>query len=119
MVKPVEDASASRGPAGRPTERASAATAAPLVPYVPPVAAPIGPPAAASPVPSVLPPQVVRSEAMETIARQADEKVRQGMELADRGACFAARAEFHRRTRLLAQGLDSTSSLTSTGSAPR
>ncbi len=109
VVKPVEDASASRGPAGRQTERASAATAAPLVPYVPPVAAPIGPPAAASPVPSVLPPQVVRSEAMETIARQADEKVRQGMELADRGACFAARAEFIAALRLLAQGLDNDS----------
>jgi tetratricopeptide (TPR) repeat protein len=55
------------------------------------------------PVPSRQP---VRSEAMEMIARQADEKVREGMDLADRGAYFAARADFIAALRLLAQGLD-------------
>jgi tetratricopeptide (TPR) repeat protein len=43
---------------------------------------------------------------MEMIARQADEKIREGIELADRGANFAARADFITALRLLAQGLD-------------
>jgi hypothetical protein len=47
-----------------------------------------------------------RSEAMEMIARQADEKTREGMDLADRGASFAARADFIAALRLVAQGLD-------------
>ena len=48
----------------------------------------------------------VRSEAMEKIARQADQKIRQGFELAGRGAYFSARSEFTAALRLVAQGLD-------------
>src|SRR5262249_48119149 len=72
---------------------------------LPPTAATAAP-AAASPaaVPTPAPP---RSEAMEMIARQADEKTREGMDLADRGATFAARADFIAALRLVAQGLDS------------
>jgi tetratricopeptide (TPR) repeat protein len=47
-----------------------------------------------------------RSEALEMIARQADETTREGMDLADRGASFAARADFIAALRLVAQGLD-------------
>ncbi len=43
---------------------------------------------------------------MEMIARQADEKTREGLDLADRGASFAARADFIAALRLVAQGLD-------------
>ena len=38
------------------------------------------------------------------IARQADEKVHAGMDLADRGACFAARADFIAALRLSGAG---------------
>jgi hypothetical protein len=55
--------------------------------------------------PAALPPPP-RSEAMEMIARQADEKTRDGLDLADRGATFAARADFIAALRLVAQGLD-------------
>jgi len=43
---------------------------------------------------------------MEKIAAQADQQVRHGFELANRGAYFAARAEFTAALRLIAQGLD-------------
>jgi hypothetical protein len=64
-----------------------------------------GPKAVTANLPAAAP-QPARSEAMEMIARQADEKVREGMELADRGASFAARADFIAALRILAQGLD-------------
>ncbi|MGD0517233.1 MAG: hypothetical protein ABSA26_06820 [Thermoguttaceae bacterium] len=48
----------------------------------------------------------VRSEQLESIARQADRQTRHGLELAGRGAYFAARSEFVAALRLLAQGLD-------------
>ncbi|MGD0383931.1 MAG: tetratricopeptide repeat protein [Thermoguttaceae bacterium] len=48
----------------------------------------------------------VRSEQMESIARQADRQTRHGFELAGRGAYFAARSEFIAALRLVAQGLD-------------
>ena len=63
------------------------------------------PPAAGS---LLMPPQppAVRSEQLEKTARQADRQVRRGFELANRGACYAARAEFVAALRLLAQALD-------------
>ncbi len=64
------------------------------------------PPELTRPQIATVPVQPLRSEAMEMIARQADEKVREGMDLADRGSCFAARADFIAALRLLAQGLD-------------
>ena len=48
----------------------------------------------------------MRSEAMEKIAVQSDQQIRHGFELANRGAYFAARAEFTAALRLIAQGLD-------------
>jgi tetratricopeptide (TPR) repeat protein len=48
----------------------------------------------------------VRSEQLESIARQADQQTRYGYELAGRGAYFAARSEFIAALRLVAQGLD-------------
>ncbi|MCE5267261.1 MAG: hypothetical protein LLG00_05190 [Planctomycetaceae bacterium] len=47
-----------------------------------------------------------RSEQMEQIAQQADRQTRHGLDLAGRGACFAARAEFIASLRLIAEGLD-------------
>lgn len=72
----------------------------------------IGPPRFTIPI--IAPPRMaslpqagpVRSEAMEKIARQADQKIRQGFELAGRGAYFSARSEFTAALRLVAQGLD-------------
>ena len=46
------------------------------------------------------------SERLASVARQADEQIRHGFELAGRGADFAARAEFIAALRLIAQGLD-------------
>ena len=46
------------------------------------------------------------------IARQADDKTREGMDLADRGASFAARADFIAALRLVAQGLDNDEAAT-------
>jgi tetratricopeptide (TPR) repeat protein len=43
---------------------------------------------------------------MEKIARQSDQQIRHGYELTNRGAYFAARAEFTAALRLIAQGLD-------------
>jgi tetratricopeptide (TPR) repeat protein len=48
----------------------------------------------------------VRSEQLESIARQADQQTRHGFELAGRGAYLAARSEFINALRLVAQGLD-------------
>ena len=47
-----------------------------------------------------------RSEQLESIARQADQEIRHGFELAGRGAYYAARAEFIAALRMVAQGLD-------------
>lgn len=47
-----------------------------------------------------------RSRQLELIARQADRQTRHGLELAGRGAFFAARAEFLGALRLIAGGLD-------------
>jgi tetratricopeptide (TPR) repeat protein len=47
-----------------------------------------------------------RSEQLELIARQADQRTRHGCELAGRGAMYAARAEFLAALRLLSDGLD-------------
>ena len=48
----------------------------------------------------------VRSEQLESIARQADRQTHHGLDLAGRGAYFAARSEFITALRLVAQGLD-------------
>ncbi len=47
-----------------------------------------------------------RSERMEQISRQADEQIRHGFELANRGAYYAARASFLAALRLVAEALD-------------
>jgi tetratricopeptide (TPR) repeat protein len=47
-----------------------------------------------------------RSENLELMAREADQHTRRGFELAGRGACFSARAEFIAALRILAQALD-------------
>ncbi len=47
-----------------------------------------------------------RSLQLEQVARQADQQTRHGLELAGRGAYFAARAEFLGALRLVAEGLD-------------
>jgi tetratricopeptide (TPR) repeat protein len=47
-----------------------------------------------------------RSEQLEKMARQADRQIRHGFDLANRGAYYAARAEFTAALRLIAQGLD-------------
>jgi hypothetical protein len=54
----------------------------------------------------------VRSQSMEKLAVQSDQQIRHGLELANRGAYFAARAEFIAALRLIAQGLDSDSNST-------
>ncbi len=51
-------------------------------------------------------PPVVRSEQLEKTAQQADQQIRRGFGLANRGACYAARAEFVAALRMLAQALD-------------
>ena len=51
-------------------------------------------------------PDKERSEQLEQVARQADEQTRHGLELAGRGAYFAARSEFIGALRLIAEGLD-------------
>ncbi len=50
--------------------------------------------------------EVPRSGSLELIAREADRHTQRGLELAGRGALFAARAEFLWALRVLAQGLD-------------
>ena len=62
---------------------------------------------APAPIPGRLPVTgPLRSETMEKIAVQSDRQIRHGFELANRGAYFAARAEFTAALRLIAQGLD-------------
>ncbi|MEN6451181.1 MAG: hypothetical protein ABFC96_11875 [Thermoguttaceae bacterium] len=61
--------------------------------------------ASASALPCVAP-DCDHSEQMEQVARQADRQTRHGLELAGRGAYFAARAEFFASLRLIAEGLD-------------
>jgi tetratricopeptide (TPR) repeat protein len=56
-----------------------------------------------------------RSEQLESIARQSDQLVRHGFDLAGRGAHFAARAEFIAALRLVAQGLDAEERTTEHG----
>ena len=65
---------------------------------------PLSQPAGSLLMPSQPPP--VRSEQLEKTAQQADRQVRRGFELANRGACYAARAEFVAALRMLAQALD-------------
>jgi len=48
-----------------------------------------------------------RSWTLELTARQADTHTQQGLELADRGACFSARCELLRALELVAETLDS------------
>jgi len=57
-------------------------------------------------------PPTQRSKQLEQIARQADRLTRHGFELAGRKAYFAARAEFIRSLRLVAQGLDAENQTT-------
>jgi tetratricopeptide (TPR) repeat protein len=57
------------------------------------------------PAPPLAPP-AARPEALENIARQADQQLYHGFELANRQAYFAARSEFIAALRLVAQGLD-------------
>ena len=63
------------------------------------------PASVASPLKTADPDQK-RSKQLELIARQADRQTRHGLELAGRGAFFAARAEFLGALRLIAGGLD-------------
>lgn len=64
----------------------------------------IAPPTAAPVL--VAEPVSERSEQIERIARQADAETRHGLELAGRGAYFAARSNFLAALRLIAEGLD-------------
>ena len=79
--------------------------AVPQLPKAPIGNVAVGSPAPVAPQFGTVAPRV-RSEAMEMIARQADDKIREGTNLAERGACFAARANFVAALRILAQGLD-------------
>jgi polysaccharide export outer membrane protein len=74
-------------------------------------AAPPGPPRPLSPAGAslLLPPEAAaaaRSQQLERTARQADQQVRHGFELANRRAYYAARAEFVAGLRMVAQALD-------------
>ncbi len=51
-------------------------------------------------------PPATRSEQLEKTARQADQQILHGFEMANREAYFAARADFVAALRLVAQGLD-------------
>ncbi len=59
----------------------------------------------ASPLPTA-DAEAARSEQLERVAQEADRHTRHGCELAERGAPFAARAEFLSALQLLAEGLD-------------
>ncbi len=131
LVLPVAAASAGEPLATEPAASAGPALAAPAAPSqrLPlspppslvemPVAAAV--PATAGIAPSNAPAEAVtekssplptadateeRSLQLEQVARQADQQTRHGFELAERGAYFAARAEFLGALRLLAEGLD-------------
>ncbi len=80
-----------------PAESAGAAQAAAVRPDRPGPLSPAGLPPA---------PPTARSEALENIARQADQQIYHGFDLANRQAYFAARSEFVAALRLVAQGLD-------------
>jgi tetratricopeptide (TPR) repeat protein len=56
--------------------------------------------------PSIAETEDDRSDQLEQVAQQADRQTRHGFELAGRGAYFAARSEFLRAMRLVAEGLD-------------
>jgi tetratricopeptide (TPR) repeat protein len=74
-----------------------------------PPAAPLGQAIPAEAAPQPLPPvadNLPRSEQLESLAREADKQIRHGFELANRGAYFAAQAEFVAALRLVAQALD-------------
>jgi tetratricopeptide (TPR) repeat protein len=58
------------------------------------------------PLPRIEDIQRARSEQLEMVAQQADRKTKHGLELAGRGAFFAARSEFLGAMQLIAQGLD-------------
>jgi hypothetical protein len=79
--------------------------ASPQFPAAQPTGALPAPPVALNRAPQSVN-EPARSEAMEKIATQADQQIRHGYELAGRGGCFAARAEFTAALRLIAQGLD-------------
>jgi len=92
-----------------PPPTASAADRLPPVPTAAPDWTPPAPVAARPAAPLALraaPLRPVRSQEMEMVARQSDEKIREGIELADRGAYFAARADCIAALRMIAQGLD-------------
>ncbi|OHB68664.1 MAG: hypothetical protein A2V70_07060 [Planctomycetes bacterium RBG_13_63_9] len=77
-----------------------------------------GPRTLIGPVGTLLPPPdepTRRSEQLERIARQADRQIHRGFGLASRRAYFAARAEFVRALRLVAQGLDAERRTTTHG----
>jgi tetratricopeptide (TPR) repeat protein len=63
-------------------------------------------PAPAAPPQKTAAPERERSAQLEQVARQADQQTRHGLELAGRGACFAARSEFIAALRLIAECLD-------------
>ena len=113
-------------PAAQPVPAATA-QARPPAQNAPPqfsVSRPPAPLPAPAPLPTLSPPTIpaspgrlappphMRSEAMEKIAVQSDQQIRHGLELAGRGACFAARAEFTAALRLIAQGLDNDGNTT-------
>ncbi len=91
----VQDRAAGADPDRAPQEPATAAGEGPQLFQSPPGSL-------------LLPPEAStrRSEQLESIARQADRQIRRGFELASRGAYFAARSQFIRALRLVAQGLD-------------
>ena len=60
---------------------------------------------------------LVRTPQMVAVIQQAEERNRQGIALATRGACFSARAEFIQALRTIAQGLDSESGNADCGQA--
>lgn len=92
----------------------------PLVAQQPPVAAQpapappglaveaaVAPEAGAAPVPTPLPPvKVARSPAMTAAIARVQERVRHGIQLADKGALYASRREFTTAIKMLAQAQD-------------
>ena len=90
-----------------------------------PATPPTAPPGFPRPLPQpagslLLPPEAAapRSEQLEKTAAQTDQQVRHGFELANRGAYYAARAEFIAGLRLLAQALDAERHTTNHSRAP-
>ena len=83
-------------PGASPATQAEPSEAGQAGPAPVPVAAVLSPPTAAK----------ERSLQLEQIARQADRHTHEGFSLAERGAYFAARAEFTKALGLIAEGLD-------------